>query len=71
MSESLSTPRPNDSPRKRSEWEGGAGDTPPAWAQALPKDGKRIEKRVQVIVDDKGNKTVIEDEALPPPPKVD
>ena len=29
--------------------------------------GKRVEKRVQVIVDDKGNKTVIEDDGLPPP----
>ena len=46
---------------KRREWEGAAGDTPPDWAQALPKDGKRVEKRLQVIVDDKGNKTVIED----------
>jgi hypothetical protein len=34
----------------------------------MPKDGKRVEKRVQVIVDDKGNRTVIEDDALPPPP---
>ena len=33
----------------------------------MPKDGKRVEKRVQVIVDDKGNKTVIEDDGLPPP----
>jgi hypothetical protein len=33
----------------------------------MPKDGKRIEKRVQVIVDDKGNKTVIEHDELPPP----
>ena len=40
----------------------------PAWVQAMPKDGKRIEKRVQVLVDDKGNKTVIEDDELPPPP---
>ena len=38
-----------------------------AWVEALPKDGKRVEKRMQVIVDDKGNKTVIEDDGLPPP----
>lgn len=50
-----------DKDGKRSEWEGDAADTPPDWAQALPKDGKRVEKRLQVIVDDKGNKTVIED----------
>ena len=55
-----------DKDGKRSEWEGDAGDTPPDWAQALPKDGKRVEKRLQVIVDDKGNKTVIEDQGLPP-----
>ena len=52
---------------KRREWEGDAKATPPAWVEALPKDGKRVEKRVQVIVDDKGNKTVIEDDGLPPP----
>lgn len=51
-----------DKDGKRTEWEGDAGDTPPAWVQAMPKDGKRIEKRVQVLVDEKGNKTVIEDE---------
>ena len=50
-----------DKDGKRREWEGDAADTPPDWAQALPKDGKRVEKRLQVIVDDKGNKTVIED----------
>jgi hypothetical protein len=58
-----------DKDGKRTEWEGDAGDTPPAWVQAMPKDGKRVEKRVQVIVDDKGNRTVIEDDALPPPPQ--
>ena len=57
-----------DKDGKRTEWEGEAGDTPPAWVQALPNDGKRVEKRVQVIVDDKGNKTVIEDDELPPTP---
>jgi membrane-associated protease RseP (regulator of RpoE activity) len=57
-----------DKDGKRTEWEGDAGDTPPAWVQAMPKDGKRIEKRVQVLVDDKGNKTVIEDDELSPPP---
>jgi membrane-associated protease RseP (regulator of RpoE activity) len=57
-----------DKDGKRMEWEGDAGDTPPAWVQAMPKDGQRIGKRVQVIVDDEGNKTVIEDDAVPPPP---
>ena len=57
-----------DKDGKRTEWEGDAGDAPPAWVQTMPKDGKRIEKRVQVIVDDKGNKTVVEDDELPPPP---
>ncbi|HWS78933.1 MAG TPA: PDZ domain-containing protein [Thermomonas sp.] len=56
-----------DKDGKRSEWEGDAGDTPPAWVQAMPKDGKHVETRVQVIVDDKGNKTVLEDDELPPP----
>src|SRR5690606_39002004 len=57
-----------DKDGKRREWEGDAGDAPPAWVQALPKDGQRVQKRVQVIVDDKGNQTVIEDDELPPPP---
>ena len=55
-----------DKDGKRREWEGDAGDTPPAWVQAMPKDGQRIEKRMRVIVDDKGNKTVIEDDGMPP-----
>ena len=59
-----------DKDGKRREWEGDAGDAPPAWVQAMPKDGQRIEQRVQVIVDDKGNKTVIGDDGLPPPPPV-
>lgn len=57
-----------DKDGKRQEWEGGAGDTPPAWAQAMPKDGQRVEKRVQVIVDDKGNRIVVDGDDLPPPP---
>lgn len=57
-----------DKDGKRTEWEGDAGDTPPAWVQAMPKDGKRIQKRVQVFGDGKGNKTIIEDDELPPPP---
>ena len=58
-----------DKDGKTRTWEGKPGDTPPAWVQALPQDGRRVEKRVQVIVDDKGHKTIVEDEeALPPPP---
>lgn len=30
-------------------WEGGKDDAPPAWVQALPKDGPHAEKRVQII----------------------
>jgi hypothetical protein len=46
---------------KRMEWEGDANDTPPAWVQAMPKHGDHVEKRVQVIVDDKGQQTVTEE----------
>ena len=57
-----------DKDGKTRTWEGKPGDTPPAWVQALPQDSRHVEKRVQVIVDDKGNKTILEDEeALPPP----
>lgn len=56
-----------DQDGKRTEWEGDADDTPPAWVQAMPNHGKRIEKRVQVLVDDNGNKTVIEHEETPEP----
>ena len=56
-----------DKDGKRREWEGDAGDTPPAWVQAMPKDGQRVEKRMKVIVDADGNKTVIDEgERLPP-----
>ena len=37
----------------------------------IEKDGKRVEKQVQVIVDDQGNRTVVERDGLPPPQKVD
>lgn len=58
-----------DKDGKTRTWEGKPGEAPPAWVQALPKDGRQVEKRVQVIVDEKGNKTILEDEeALPPPP---
>ena len=50
-----------DKDGKRREWEGDAGDTPPAWVQAMPKDGQRVEKRMKVIVDADGNKTVIDE----------
>jgi hypothetical protein len=56
-----------DQDGKTRSWEGKPGDTPPAWVQALPGDGKRTEKRVQVFVDAQGRKTVIEDEDTPPP----
>ena len=60
-----------DKDGQRREWEGDAGDTPPGWVQALPQPegGKRIEKRLKVIVDDQGNKSVIEDDG--PAPKAD
>ena len=69
-----------DKDGKRQEWEGDAGDTPPAWVQAMPRDAQRVEKRVQGVVDDKGNRVVVDGDDLPsppprplppPPPKVD
>ena len=44
------------------EWEGDADDTPPAWVQALPKDGEQVEKHLRVIVDKDGNRTVTEEQ---------
>ena len=47
---------------KRMEWEGDADDNPPAWVQALPKDGAQVEKHLRVIVDKDGNRTVTEEQ---------
>ena len=38
-----------DKDGKSRTWEGGKDETPPAWVQALPADGQRTEKRVQII----------------------
>lgn len=38
-----------DKDGKTQTWEGGKDDAPPAWVQALPKDGPHAEKRVQII----------------------
>lgn len=38
-----------DKDGKTQTWEGGKDDAPPAWVQALPADGQRTEKRVQIF----------------------
>lgn len=49
-------------------WEDGDGKAPPAWAGAIPKDGKSITKRKYVMVDKDGKRSEWEGDADDTPP---
>lgn len=62
-----------DKDGKTQTWEGDAGDTPPAWVQALPPHGQRVEKRKIVMLDKDGKRFEMEEDgttapAAPEPP---
>jgi membrane-associated protease RseP (regulator of RpoE activity) len=57
-----------DKDGKRTEWEGGAGDTPPTWVDKIGKDAKQVQKRRYVMVDKDGKRTEWEGDAGETPP---